>query len=237
MKIHIIPTLNDNYTYILEGNEQCAVIDAGEAEPVIDFLEDHNLKPDFIINTHHHGDHVAGNAALKIKYNCPIAAPKNEAAKIGNVDIELDETSNFQVCGEDVTVLETPGHTLGHICLFFPDTKALFSADTVFSLGCGRLFEGSPEQMWNSFQKILNLPDETKIYPGHEYTLANAKFCLKVEPDNDNLKARYKEVLELRDSNKPTIPTTLKQEKETNAFLRAGSAERFAEIRKLKDNS
>lgn len=237
MKIHIIPTLSDNYTYVLEGNGECAVIDAGEAPPVIEFLEEHNLKPDLIINTHHHGDHIGGNAEIKNKYGCKIAAPEKETLKIGYVDIPLSENSALQVCGQAVQILETPGHTLGHICLYFPVSKALFSADTLFSLGCGRLFEGSPDQMWRSFQKIMALPEDTDIYPGHEYTLANAKFCLTVEPDNDNLKARYKEVQDLRDQNKPTIPSSLGQEKKTNVFLRANSAERFAEIRAQKDNS
>lgn len=235
--IHVLPTLKDNYTYILQGGGQTAVIDAGEAAPVIAFLQEHSLNLDLIVNTHHHGDHIAGNTALKEKYNCPIAAPEKEASKIGNFDLALNEDSVFEVCGERVTILETPGHTLGHICLFFSESKALFSADTLFSLGCGRLFEGTADQMWNSLQKIMALPDDTNIYCGHEYTLSNAEFCLNIEPDNEALRKRYKDVQDMRKSNKPTIPTTLSLEKETNVFLRAGSAVRFAEIRTLKDNA
>lgn len=237
MNIHTLPILNDNYAYILTGNSQTTVIDPGEAAPIIEHLNKNNLSLDLIINTHHHGDHVAGNKELVGKYNCPIAAPKHEADKIGNVDIKLNEGNNFDVCGEAVQIFETPGHTLGHICLYFPESRAVFTADTLFSLGCGRLFEGTAEQMWNSFQKILNLPEDTKIYPGHEYTQSNAEFCLKIEPDNDALKQRYDDILWLRDENAPTIPVTLGMEKKTNAFLRAGSAAQFAELRKMKDNA
>ncbi|MFP4313559.1 MAG: hydroxyacylglutathione hydrolase [Alphaproteobacteria bacterium] len=237
MKIEIIPTLKDNYTYILHGAEQTAVIDAGEVQPVIDYLERNNLKLDMIINTHHHGDHVAGNHELREKYSCPVAAPEKEAQKIGGVDILLSENSDFEICGKKAQIIETPGHTLGHICLYFAQSKALFCADTLFSMGCGRVFEGTHEQMWNSLQKLSSLPDDTYIYCGHEYTLANAEFCLQVEPDNIALKQRYEEIKHLRASNKPTIPSTLKQEKETNVFLRAENVERFAEIRTQKDNS
>lgn len=237
MNIHILPILNDNYAYILTGNGQTVVIDPGEAAPIIQHLNKNNLSLDIIINTHHHGDHVAGNKELVGKYNCPIAAPEKEADIIGNVNIKLNEGSNFEICGEKAQILETPGHTLGHICLYVSESKAAFTADTLFSLGCGRLFEGTPEQMWQSFQKILTLPDETKIYPGHEYTRSNAEFCLKVEPDNQDLKQRYDDILKLREENAPTIPVTLGMEKKTNAFLRAGSSARFAELRKMKDNA
>lgn len=237
MNIHILPILNDNYAYVLTGNGQTAVIDPGAAEPIIKHLNKNNLTLDLIINTHHHGDHVAGNKELVGKYSCPIAAPEKEADTIGNVDITLNEDSDFKICEEQVQILETPGHTLGHICLYIPESKAVFTADTLFSLGCGRLFEGTPEQMWQSFQKILTLPDETKIYCGHEYTKSNAEFCLKVEPENIDLKQRYDDILKLREENAPTIPVTLETEKKTNAFLRAGSAARFAELRKMKDNA
>lgn len=236
--VTIIPVLNDNYAYLLElPSGEHAAVDPGEAEPVIDVLEDRGIALDYILCTHHHGDHVAGNKDLKAKYNCRIIGPEKDKARIPGIDQGVVESESLDVGGENIEILETPGHTSGGICFYLPGSGIIFTGDTLFSMGCGRLFEGTPEQMWNSLQKIMALPGDTLIYCGHEYTLDNAKFCMDVEPDNEALKKRYEEVLALRGQNKPTIPSTLNQEKDTNAFLRAGSAERFAEIRKLKDNS
>lgn len=233
MKIDLIPVLNDNYTYLLQDAEGCvAIVDPGEAAPVIDALESRGLTPDWILNTHHHGDHIGGNKALKEKYGCKIAGPAVDTHRIDSLDRELKEGD--AILGAQV--LETPGHTSGHIVFFFPEAKALFSGDTLFSMGCGRLFEGTATQMWHSLGKILALPDDTQIYCGHEYTQANGAFCLSVEADNKDLQERMAEVEKLRAAGKPTIPVSLETEKKTNVFLRARSAERFAEIRKLKDN-
>lgn len=236
MKVHILPILDDNYSYILENeNGDVAVIDPGEAAPIIDWLEQNNKRLTHIINTHHHGDHIAGNKELQEKYSAILAAPKADMHRIPGVDIELEEGTTFTFGGEEAQIIDTPGHTVGHIALYFPNSKALFCGDTLFSMGCGRLFEGTAEQMWNSFEKIMDLPDDTLIYPGHEYTQSNGEFCLRIDPDNTELKQRMNEVIDLRAQNLPTIPTTLGLEKQTNAFLRAGSAKEFAKIRALKD--
>lgn len=238
MKIEIIPILKDNYAYLLQSTDgKNAIIDPGEAAPIQRYLDTHNLKLDLIINTHHHGDHTAGNKDLIQRYNCKLAAPKQEAKKIGNVDIALEEDSDFQFGGHRIKIIETPGHTLGHICLYIPDQKALFSGDTLFSMGCGRLFEASAEVMWNSLQKLIALPDDTLIYCGHEYTKSNGEFCLSLEPENPDLIDRYNEVILSRQNNQPTLPVTLANEKKTNSFIRSKNAEDFARIRRLKDNA
>jgi hydroxyacylglutathione hydrolase len=235
LKVHIIPILQDNYTYILEASNAVAIVDPGEAAPVIEYLDSHNLKPTLIFNTHHHGDHIAGNAEIIERYRCKLAGPKSEIGRIPNMDILLSEAEEFSFAGESIHILETPGHTRGHIALYFPSGKTLFTGDTLFSLGCGRLFEGDAQTMWNSLQKIMVLPDETQIYCGHEYTLSNGKFCLSIEPENAALQARMREVEILRVQNKPTLPVTLGTEKKTNVFLNAKTAENFGRLRALKD--
>jgi hydroxyacylglutathione hydrolase len=173
------------------------------------------------LNTHHHWDHVNGIPALQKAFpDIAVYTPENRPSEFG---------------GERLETLETPGHTLDHISYYFPESGMAFTGDTLFSMGCGRLFEGTPEQMWKSLQKIAALPDETQIYCGHEYTLSNGRFCLSVEPENEALQKRMKEVETLRAEGKPTLPVSLALEKQTNVFLRAGSAERFAELRALKD--
>lgn len=235
--VTIIPILNDNYSYLIKSAGKTAIIDPGEAKPVIDYLEEHDLHLDYILNTHHHGDHISGNAALKDKYGAIIAGPKSESHKIAALDQHLTEADQFIFGDESAQIIETPGHTLGHICFYFAESKILFSGDTLFSMGCGRLFEGTPEQMWDSLEKINALPDETMIYCGHEYTASNGAFCLTQEPDNHALKERMAQVKALRANNEPTVPVSLATEKETNVFLRAKNATHFAELRSLKDNS
>ena len=236
MNIAILPILKDNYAYILtDGSGSAAVIDPGDAAPVIDFLEKSNLKLSYILNTHHHGDHTAGNRALQQRYRASIVAPAREAGKIDGVDVAVTAETGWRWDAIAVRVLETPGHTLGWACYYIPAEKALFTGDTLFSLGCGRLFEGTAAQMWQSLTAIMALPDDTQIYCGHEYTLSNAKFCLHVEPDNADLKARVAEAEALRAQNRPTLPVSLAREKKTNVFLRAESAARFAELRAMKD--
>lgn len=235
--VTIIPVLKDNYAYLLQGdNGETAVLDPGEAAPVIKVLEDKDIELDYVLNTHHHGDHIAGNADLIKRYNARLAGSAAEKSRIPAMDILLEEDSEFFFGGEPVSILETPGHTRGHICFYFPQSKIAFTGDTLFLMSCGRLFEGTAEQMWQSLSKIMSLPDDTKIYCGHEYTLASGEFGLSVEPDNPALHERMKDVRAKRQAGKPTMPALLSLEKKTNVFLRAGSAEEFGRIRTLKDN-
>lgn len=237
MEITIIPMLEDNYSYLLIGdNGETVLIDPAEAEPAIAVLTARRLGLDFIVNTHHHHDHTGGNAALKAKYGCRVIGPGKEADSIPAIDRTMSDGDRLSLCGVDFHILETPGHTKGHICLYDPRAGVLFSGDTLFSLSCGRLFEGTPAQMWDSFQKLTALPDETRIYCGHEYTIENGEFGLTIEPDNDDLQDYLAQARALRARNMPTVPSTLKTEKAANVMLRAGSAARFAEIRRLKDN-
>jgi len=234
--VELIPVFKDNYAYLLTApNGDIGIIDPGEADPVIDVLEAKGLTLTHILNTHHHWDHVSGNDKLKTKYGAKLYAPAKEANQIGGVDIALKEGEPLPFGGENWQVIETPGHTLGHICLYAPESKLLFTGDTVFSMGCGRLFEGTPEQMWNSFTKLMALPDDTALYCGHEYTLANGVFAQKIEPDNEDIQRRREEVKALRRNKQPSLPSSIGLEKKTNIFLRAGSAKRFAEIRTIKD--
>ena len=237
INVSLIPILSDNYAYLLEAeNGDTAIVDPGEAEPIIDVLDNKNLSPHYILNTHHHGDHIAGNADLKSRYGAKIVGPASEVSRIPDMDIALREGEIFTFSGEDFQILETPGHTRGHICFYAPQSKILFAGDTLFAMGCGRFFEGTPADMFGGFQKILALPDETKIYCGHEYTLANAKFCAHADPDNAEIQTRLKDVQAMRDAGKPTLPTTLDLEKKTNVFLRAGSAKDLGELRAQKDS-
>lgn len=238
MKIDIIPVLKDNYAYLIDDEQgHITVIDPGEAEPIIKHLDTHHLTLNTILNTHHHGDHVAGNTALKEKYGAQIFAPASEADKIGDVDTPLKNGDKISCGTISLHVLETPGHTLGHICFYIPDHNVLFSGDTMFSMGCGRLFEGTYEQMHSSLQKLAALPDNTQIYCGHEYTQSNADFCLSIDPTNDALKQRCEVVAVLRAEDKPTLPVSLGTEKQTNVFLMAKNADDFKRLRLLKDQN
>ncbi len=238
MSIHLIPILKDNYAYLIEGLDGiCAIVDPGDAVPVINFIEARGLRLTHILNTHHHWDHTDGNLEVKEHFGCLVAGPKAEAQRIPGIDIVLSEGDDFAPLGETIQIIETPGHTSGHIALYMPDLQSVFVGDTLFSMGCGRLFEGTPKQMWSSFEKIMTLPDETMMYCGHEYTLANAKFCMQIEPENADIKHRYSEAKDLRRAGLPTLPVSLGTEKKTNVFLRAGSAEGFSDLRTLKDQS
>lgn len=235
MKIELIPLLKDNYAYLLTDGGAVAVVDPAEAGPVRTILEERGLRLDHIINTHHHSDHTGGNEELKEIYGCTIFGPAADAHRIAGLNRGLKEGDIITLESAQARVFETPGHTSGHICLYFAADEALFCGDTLFAMGCGRLFEGTATQMWDSLGKIMALPGETRIYCGHEYTVANGEFCLTIEPENKTLQARMQKVRALRAEGLPTIPSTLALEKETNVFLRAGSAERFAQIRALKD--
>ena len=241
-----IPVFSDNYAYVLRAvNGQVALVDPGQAAPVITYLEAHNLKPDMILVTHHHWDHFDGVPDILEWNSCPlIGADRNKSDENSPAktrlktpfDQILGASSDFSFGGEKMTIIEAPGHTPEHLCFYFENSQILMAGDVMFSLGCGRLLDGTAEEMWNSLQKLRQLPDDTQLYCGHEYTLSNAEFCVSIEPENAALIARAEEVKKLRAQNKPTLPVSLGTEKQTNLFLRAESAERFAELRSLKDN-
>jgi hydroxyacylglutathione hydrolase len=222
-EIHLFPCLKDNYGVLLHdpSTGTTAAIDAPETAPIEAALADRGWRLTDILVTHHHADHTAGIADLKEKYHCRVIAPRKEASKIPNTDVTLREGDIVQVGSLVGRVLETPGHTAGHISYWFKQDKLAFVGDTLFSVGCGRILEGNPEMMWQSLLKIRNLPADTQIYCGHEYTAANVHFALSIEPKNPALRARAEDIVRLRELNKPTIPTTIQQEKSYNPFLRA----------------
>jgi hydroxyacylglutathione hydrolase len=227
LEIHQIPVLSDNYVYLIEDKEsgECAVVDPAVAEPVLDLLDARGMKLAYVLNTHHHGDHTGGNLALKAKTGCKIVGAGRDAARIPGIDIDVGEGDVFQLGHSQARVLEVPGHTSGHIAYWFKEARALFCGDTLFALGCGRLFEGSPAQMWASLSALRSLPGDTRVYCAHEYTQANARFALTVDPDNAALRARAHMVDQLRLKGKPTVPSTLAEECATNPFLRADDSD------------
>jgi hydroxyacylglutathione hydrolase len=252
-EIRLFPCLTDNFGYLIHdpATKATAAVDAPEAAPIIKALEREGWTLTDILVTHHHGDHVGGVAELKRKYGCRVVAPHDKSAAISNVDLRVSQGDVVKVGGLLARVLETPGHTLDHISYVFDNDKTVFAADTLFSIGCGRVFEGNYSMMWESLLKLRTLPDDFKLYCGHEYTAANVKFALTIEPDNAALKARAEEVKRLRADNRPTIPTLLGEEKKANVFLRAdepsvaasvrmkgrSAAEVFGELRERKNKS
>src|SRR5438874_6789246 len=220
-EIRLFPCLTDNFGALIHdpATRATASIDAPEAGPIVKALEHEGWQLTDILITHHHHDHVGGVAALKQKYNCRVVAPHDKSTKIANVDLRVAHGDVVKVGSVLARVLETPGHTLDHISYVFDDEKALFAADTLFSIGCGRVFEGDYPTMWDSLLKLRALPDDFRLYCGHEYTAANVKFALTVEPDNPALVARAAEVTKLRAENRPTIPVLLGEEKKSNVFL------------------
>lgn len=251
LEIHQFPCLEDNYGYLVHDRASglTATIDTPSAPAIRQALADKGWTLDFILNTHHHGDHAGGNVELKQETGCRIVGPKADAARIPGIDIALGDGECFDLGSRRATVLETPGHTRGHIVFVFAQDHAAFVGDTLFSMGCGRLFEGTPAQMWDSLQKLLRLPDETRVYCAHEYTQKNARFALTVDPQNAALAERAAEVDRLRAMDLPTVPTTIGRERQTNPFLRpndpalqaaiglpgADTIEVFAEIRRRRN--
>ncbi|MBC6414935.1 MAG: hydroxyacylglutathione hydrolase [Bdellovibrionales bacterium] len=236
--IYQLPVWEDNYIYILHEfqSNQTAVIDPGDFDTVQQFLKQKNLKLDFILNTHHHFDHVGGNLKLKKEWNCKIYAYKDDSHRIPGIDQALEEKESFFIGSLKFEVLFTPGHTLGHIVFWNQENKILFCGDTLFAMGCGRLFEGTAHQMFESLNLIKKLPLETKVYCAHEYTLKNAKFALSLDSKNLHLQKRFKKISQLRKENQPTVPFLLKEECLTNPFLRVPCVSDFARIRKLRDS-
>ena len=252
LNVSIIPCLSDNYTYLIhdKSTNKVIAVDPPVVEPITNFLKKSNLNLDFILSTHHHADHVDGNLELKKIYNCKIIGFEEDSHRIPGIDIKLKNHATWKFGNETVKIEHAPGHTAGHVFYHFQRNKLVFVGDIVFPMGCGRIFEGSAKEMYESVIKIKNLSNDTKIYSGHEYTNSNSKFCLEFDKSNKELSKRSQNILSLREENKPTVPTTVQLEKETNIFFRcdnqdvknyinmknAKSEEVFAKLRELKDN-
>jgi hydroxyacylglutathione hydrolase len=238
MKIQIIPCLQDNYSYLIidEENNIACVVDPSEADRVIEYLENTQIKLKFILNTHHHYDHVGGNQKLKEKYGASVVGYQGDKERIPGIDIMVNDQENWKYKNFEAKIIHIPGHTLGHICFYFHRDKSVFTGDTLFSLGCGRIFEGTYEQMFKSLAKLKELPKDTKVFCGHEYTLQNSKFCMVHDKDNINLKAKIDDIKIKLKAGMSTIPSTIKDELECNIFLRSHNVETFSKLRDLKDN-
>lgn len=252
LEIHQIPVLADNYVYLAHdaASGQTAVVDPATTDEVFAALEEKGWQLTHILNTHHHMDHVGGNEVLKAATGCTIVGPKADAERIPGIDVALADGDSYALGDSKAKVFDVPGHTKGHIAFWFEESDALFCGDTLFALGCGRLFEGTPQQMWDSLSKFRDLPGQTQVYCAHEYTQSNAAFAVTVEPDNENLISRAAEIDALRAQGKRTVPSSLAVELATNPFLRPDSPDLqrtlglegadlvavFAETRKRKDN-
>ncbi|MCX7092814.1 MAG: hydroxyacylglutathione hydrolase [Methylobacter sp.] len=246
-----LPVLNDNYIYLLHDpvSAETAVVDPAVAQPVLDILEQKGWRLTYILNTHHHSDHVGGNSELKQKTGCTVIAALSDQPRIPGFDRGVVDGDVITLGRHSAKVISTPGHTSGHIVYHFADDNLLFCGDTLFVMGCGRLFEGTAEQMWQSLQKLKALPESTQLYCAHEYSQANGRFALTVEPDNRQLQQRMEMINQLRAQHLPTVPSTIEQELATNPFFREDSSalqktihkinnrpvDVFTEIRLLKD--
>jgi hydroxyacylglutathione hydrolase len=235
MEIVQIPVLSDNYIYLAHDGAETAVIDPAVAEPVLAAAAARGWTITQILNTHWHPDHVGANLAIKAATGCRITGPAGEAAKIPGIDRAVADGDTVQVGGATGRVIDVPGHTAGHTAYYFGASGTLFCGDTLFALGCGRLFEGTPDQMSASLAKLMALPDDTAVYCAHEYTAANARFAVTVESDNAALGARVVEITALRAEGRPTVPSTIGYERATNPFVRAASVAEFAARRAAKD--
>ncbi len=252
MEITPIPCLTDNYSYIIDDHVSkiVGVVDPSESSPIFAFLKKKNLKLNYILNTHHHFDHIGGNEELKKIYNAKVVGFKGDKHRIPGIDIALGNNEKWNFGNSQIKILHIPGHTSGHICFFFEKEKIAFTGDALFSLGCGKIFEGDHDQMLKSLNKLKELPKDTMIYCGHEYTYKNAKFCMKYDSDNINLKNKFEKIKRLRSKNLPTVPSSLDDELKSNIFLRCAQNDIkikldmkneeelkvFRKVRDLKDN-
>ena len=238
MDVKIIKCLQDNYSYLLidNSNKKACVIDPGEAEPIINYIEENEINLKYILNTHHHIDHIGGNLILKEKYNSKIIGFEGDKKRIPKIDILVKNDEIWKNDTFEARIFHLPGHTSGHIAFHFYRERKIFTGDTLFSLGCGRIFEGTYAQMFNSLNKIKNLPLDTEIYCGHEYTLQNSKFCLKFDTKNPNLQKKITQIENKLKNGLPTLPTSLREEIQCNIFLKAKDLASFSKLRDLKDN-
>ena len=252
MKIKIVKCLTDNYSYIIFDKRTlyAAVIDPSEADPIINQIEQNNLVLKYIFNTHHHYDHVGGNQKLKEKYSCKVVGFEKDKHRIPDIDIGLKDNEKWKNELFECEIKHIPGHTSGHICIYIKKLNALFTGDTLFSLGCGRIFEGTYKEMYDSLNMLKKFPNDTKIYCGHEYTKKNSDFCLSIDKNNYNLVGKIKEINKNIKNGMPTIPSILSDELSCNIFLRSNNLdiqkqlginsgdpiETFAKLRDLKDN-
>ena len=238
MEVKIIPCLNDNYSYLIfdKSNKNACVIDPSESKPVIKAIKENKVKLKYILNTHHHYDHVGGNKELKEKYDSKIVGFKDDKDRIPEIDILVEDNQIWKEENFEAKIYHIPGHTTGHIAFHFFKEKKIFTGDTLFSLGCGRIFEGTYEQMFNSLNRIKILPKDTEIYCGHEYTLKNGDFCLANDTNNMKLKKKIEVIKKKLENNLPSIPTILGDEIECNIFLKAKNLDSFSKLRDLKDN-
>ena len=238
MDVKIIKCLQDNYSYLLIDNstKKACVIDPGEAEPIVNYIEENEINLKYILNTHHHIDHIGGNLILKEKYNSKIIGFEGDKKRIPKIDILVKNDEIWKNDTFEARIFHLPGHTSGHIAFHFYREKKIFTGDTLFSLGCGRIFEGTYAQMFNSLNKIKNLPLDTDIYCGHEYTLQNSKFCLKFDTKNPNLQKKITQIENKLKNGLPTLPTSLREEIQCNIFLKAKDLASFSKLRDLKDN-
>ncbi len=233
-----IPVLNDNYIWLVHDPEsrETTVIDPAVAAPVLAEAEKRGWTITQIWNTHWHPDHVGGNAEIKAATACRITGPAAEAAKIPGLDVAVKEGDSARLGHLRADVWEVPAHTAGHIAYHLSDAGAIFVGDTLFAMGCGRLFEGTAEQMFANMQRLALLDGDTRAYCAHEYTLSNGRFAVSVDPDNADLAARMSAVTAMRERGEPTVPTTVALERATNPFMRARDAEELARLRAAKDN-
>ena len=252
MIIDIIPCLNDNYSYLICDDEtnNIIIVDPSEFSPCDKIISQKYKKLDYILNTHHHYDHVGGNEELKNKYNAKVFGFSDDKDRIPSIDKLLKDNQEFKIGNLNFITLFIPGHTKGHVAFYLKEEKVVFTGDTLFSLGCGRVFEGTNEQMFNSLNRIKNLPENTKIYCGHEYTQKNLEFCIKFNPNNKDLIMKKENIAKKIKNRKPTLPSTVADEIKTNIFLRyddldvkkqlnlmeASDLEIFSKLRDLKDN-
>lgn len=250
LDITLVPALQDNYVYLFKdpGSDVVVVVDPGDAAPVEAALQERGWKLTHILNTHHHADHIDGNDELRKKYGARLIAPAGNRGEIPGADQYVDDLDRVDLGTLSFQVLHVPGHTLGHVAFFSEKGEAVFAGDTLFAMGCGRMFEGTPAQFWDSLSRLRALPPSTRVYCGHEYTQSNAKFALHVDPDNAALQARAADVAKLREAGKPTIPSTIAQERATNPYFKSDDAAMqartgtsdpvacFASLRKQKDN-
>ena len=237
LTVSAFPVLSDNYVWLINDVEsgETAAVDPSVADPVLAAAEAQGLRITQVLNTHWHPDHTGGNDAIRDATGCTITGP-SEAERVSKMDRIVLEGDRIQVGGSEAIVWDIPAHTAGHIALYFENEGMIFVGDTMFAMGCGRLFEGTAEQMYANMQRIAALPDDVRIYCGHEYTLANARFAAHVDPDNADVARRLEQVSALRETGQITLPTTVAEERATNPFVRAKNAQEFAELRAAKDS-